>query len=104
VLATIRFKPGTREKGIAMFGKIAEAVQREAKDVLSYIYFADAIDETLMWSFERFSSEDFKKQVHVKREDILRNMALQQDIRTANGLHHWYWTQIGEVQEDILPW
>lgn len=97
VLATIRFRPEGRQQGIDMFRPIADRIKRETTEVYSYIHLADTLDETLLWSFERFANEAFLRGVHVKREDILNNMRLQQGIRTPNGLHHWYWKQVGEM-------
>lgn len=101
VVASISYKPGKREESLDSWSPIVSSIERDAKEVYTYLLLADSQDENLLWSIERFQNQDYQRQVHVKRKDVLQNMVLQKDIREPGGLHHWHWTQIGEVHENI---
>lgn len=85
-----------------MFEKIAQAVEVEGPGAFTYLFAADAHDEGLMWIFERYEDERYLRQIHAPRDDVQKNMREQQDMRLAGGTHHWYWTQIAEVQNPGL--
>ncbi len=85
-----------------MFSTIADSVEIEENQTYTYLFNEDAQDKGLMWSFERYIDEDYLRQTHIKREDIQKNFKLQQGMRQPGGLHHWYWTQIAEVQSTAI--
>ena len=97
VSASILYKPGSRAAGLALWSNITASVEQAEEHTYTYLFLADAEDENVVWSFERYENQKYLRDIHIASDAIQQNIEHQKDMRVPGGLHHHYWQQLAEL-------
>ncbi|KAF2713318.1 hypothetical protein K504DRAFT_517307 [Pleomassaria siparia CBS 279.74] len=81
-MAKIQYAPGTRSHGIEHWKSVAASVDETEKEgTYTYWFLTDPEDEDVLFSLERYKSEEYLWNVHVPSAAIQDNIAKQKGIR-----------------------
>ena len=86
ICASLSYKPGTRNQGKEEWKKVASYVEASEEETYTYLLLEDVNGPDMLCSFERYVTEEFLWDVHVKSPALVHNMEAQKDIRTGRCL------------------
>jgi len=99
VLAELKYKSGKRAKGEPYWMDVANFSEANEPGTYSYLWSRDVEFDDVLWSFERYESEEYLWNTHVKdSEPVQRSLNLQKHIRLAT-THMWLETRCCVVQK-----
>ena len=87
ILAEIEYHKGKRTEGIEHWKTVAASVEMNENQTYTYLFSEDMEDEQRLCSIERYSSQNYLKDVHIPSDAIQGNIARQKDLRSGLRLH-----------------
>ncbi|OAG37129.1 hypothetical protein AYO21_08664 [Fonsecaea monophora] len=99
VVAELEYKEGKRAEGEPFWEAIAKHAEANEAGTYSYLWSRDRELDHVLWSFERYESEEYLWKTHVEANELVqRSSKLQKDIRGATR-HMWLECQCCLVQK-----
>ena len=89
ICASISYKPGSRSQGREEWKKVASYVESSEEETDTYLLLEDVNDPDVLCTFERYATEQFLWNVHVKSPALVHNIDAQKDIRTRRCLRRF---------------
>jgi hypothetical protein len=84
IIAEIEYHEGKRTHGTEHWKTVAASIETTEEQTYTYLFSEDS---QRLYSFERYSSQSFLKDVHAPSEAIQQNIAKQKDLRCGLRLH-----------------